>query len=909
MLRENLSINVTPGGVPVIIHISQYDIGLRTFVFSPYTSHGTFTPDAAAAATLEGTKPDGNVIIHNCEYNASTGEITYTVQEQLAAVAGKVWSKLTLRDTSGNAIGYAAIIWMVDMAGVEDGAIASDSDISALQEFIAEFGTINAYKAALDGALAAVGGPYVASTVSQMTDHSKVYVYTGSQTGYTAGHWYYWNGSAWTDGGVYQAAAVETDKTLTVADMAADAKATGDAVAELKNDIAVSASRDKTMTGSLLLQWEPGSIKSTDGTEITSNTSIRTGFISVDGSSGVILNPAGRGFKLFEYDSAKAFLRTYNSSTANKYEYTYGADAAFVRVVIVANGNISDAEYFAFVDAESYDQSYIGSGINDTNNNIVISASRDKTVTGSLLLQWEKGSIKSADGTEISSSTSIRTGFISVDGSSGVILNPAGRSFKLFEYDSQRGFLRTYTSTTATSYNYTFGTDAAYVRITIAANGSVSDAEYFAFVSGDNYVKSYVDYRTDAVNTALLNFESVSIPEWEQGGLYAATGLPYSSQNAVRTDFIDVHDTEFLYISNPGAETWKVYSYDSTQAFIAGNAASDATTGIYRVGKNTHYVRIQGSATGIVPDDMAGFSYVKNGVGGVFKYINENKRKEISILFVGNSLTQDGITYMPYLLKTYYPEINFKFYIWYNGGYTLAQQYTKFINDDVCAIFSVAEDSAAWTNYNNSKKMSDILNDYTFDVVCLQEYFNYKTQYTESDLTDWNNCRDYIQSHYTGGNGLEFITLFHAPLRESADSVFTLTKAGCDLILQKTIAEDMIPNGIAVYRALSTSLDSLGDQGHLSPDGTHTQEGLPCLLQAYANICWLFDRMAINKSIYGIPFKMTTAIYETINVPGANLGTGVIEGTDAQNLLAQEVAIKAYKEAKQMVVQNLYSAS
>lgn len=237
MLRENLSINVTPGGVPVTIHISQYDIGLRTFVFAPYTSHGTFTPDAAAAATLEGTKPDGNIIIHSCEYNSTTGEITYTVQEQLAAVSGKVWSKLTLRDTSGNAIGYAAIIWMVDMAGVEDGAIASDSDISALQQFIAEFGTINAYKAALDGALAAVGGPYVASTVSQMTDHSKVYVYTGSQTGYTAGHWYYWNGSAWTDGGVYQAAAVETDKTLTVADMAADAKATGDAVAELKNDL------------------------------------------------------------------------------------------------------------------------------------------------------------------------------------------------------------------------------------------------------------------------------------------------------------------------------------------------------------------------------------------------------------------------------------------------------------------------------------------------------------------------------------------------------------------------------------------------------------------------------------------------------------------------------------------------
>ena len=50
---------------------------------------------------------------------------------------------------------------------------------------------------------AMVGTPMVASNTSQMTDHTKIYVYTGSQSGYTYGHWYYWNGSAWTDGGAY----------------------------------------------------------------------------------------------------------------------------------------------------------------------------------------------------------------------------------------------------------------------------------------------------------------------------------------------------------------------------------------------------------------------------------------------------------------------------------------------------------------------------------------------------------------------------------------------------------------------------------------------------------------------------------------------------------------------------------
>lgn len=82
---------------------------------------------------------------------------------------------------------------------------------------------------------AAVGSPLVASTVSAMTDHNKVYVYTGSESGYTSGNWYYWNGSAWTSGGVYNSQGINTDKTLSVEDVAADAKKTGDEIDDLKS--------------------------------------------------------------------------------------------------------------------------------------------------------------------------------------------------------------------------------------------------------------------------------------------------------------------------------------------------------------------------------------------------------------------------------------------------------------------------------------------------------------------------------------------------------------------------------------------------------------------------------------------------------------------------------------------------
>ena len=81
------------------------------------------------------------------------------------------------------------------------------------------------------------GAPSTASTVAQMTDHTKAYVYTGEESGYVTGNWYYWNGSSWVSGGVYNAVAIQTDKSLTLDGKAADAKTVGDELNDLKADL------------------------------------------------------------------------------------------------------------------------------------------------------------------------------------------------------------------------------------------------------------------------------------------------------------------------------------------------------------------------------------------------------------------------------------------------------------------------------------------------------------------------------------------------------------------------------------------------------------------------------------------------------------------------------------------------
>ena len=93
-----------------------------------------------------------------------------------------------------------------------------------------------------------LGAPYAASTVSSMTDRTRIYVYTGDESGYTKGNWYYWNGSSWVSGGVYNSVAVETDKTLTIAGKAADGEVVGQQIGELKESLKnINVDTDKTL--------------------------------------------------------------------------------------------------------------------------------------------------------------------------------------------------------------------------------------------------------------------------------------------------------------------------------------------------------------------------------------------------------------------------------------------------------------------------------------------------------------------------------------------------------------------------------------------------------------------------------------------------------------------------------------
>jgi len=180
---------------------------------------------SGSTAVLAGTKPDGTVYSQAGTLAGNTA--TFAEDVQMTAVAGTWDAKITVTN-GGNCICTARITITIDPDTVAGGAIPSDSQLD---------GIIAECRAIADSVRKeAYGSPLVADAVEDMTDQSRVYVYTGSESGMTAGHWYYYDGTAWTDGGVYNAIAVDTDTTLTIAGKAADAKEVGDQLADVKED-------------------------------------------------------------------------------------------------------------------------------------------------------------------------------------------------------------------------------------------------------------------------------------------------------------------------------------------------------------------------------------------------------------------------------------------------------------------------------------------------------------------------------------------------------------------------------------------------------------------------------------------------------------------------------------------------
>ena len=244
MVNKKIQLDFTEEGLREKIEVVQGDTG-RVLICNIIGVDMT-----NVSARFYAVKKSGKEIYNNCTVSKNT--VTIELPEQTLAEVGIVKCQLDLRKGDQKVQSFIFDIDVTDSLMAQSEYLSS-SEYKVVDDLADKVEKNENKIAELDDKKANkddYGSPLKAKTVAEMTDKKKVYVYVGTETGYINGNWYTWEETAWVSGGVYNSAAIQTDKTLTQSDKAADSAIVGQQIGLLKESLKNVAVTDGSITTS-----------------------------------------------------------------------------------------------------------------------------------------------------------------------------------------------------------------------------------------------------------------------------------------------------------------------------------------------------------------------------------------------------------------------------------------------------------------------------------------------------------------------------------------------------------------------------------------------------------------------------------------------------------------------------------
>lgn len=251
IVTDRIRVNIVHSfAVPPRVKCEQYD-GDYTKLIQATVYNGDVLysiPSAVRRIVVSGLKPDNTGFSYDCTWIGNT--VSFSLMRQMTVVDGKVPCNITMFDASNNQVSSAVFVLDVEKAALPSDVVVSSNDFQTFIDYVQAANLYWQYSKSyaigntgvregenVDNAkyyahLARMykGSPLTASTISEMIDTERVYVYVGNESGYNNGHWYFYDDTAWVDGGVYNSQGQQTDTELITPDIAADAKAVGDII-------------------------------------------------------------------------------------------------------------------------------------------------------------------------------------------------------------------------------------------------------------------------------------------------------------------------------------------------------------------------------------------------------------------------------------------------------------------------------------------------------------------------------------------------------------------------------------------------------------------------------------------------------------------------------------------------------
>lgn len=427
--------------------------------------------------------------------------------------------------------------------------------------------------------------------------------------------------------------------------------------------------------------------------------------------------------------------------------------------------------------------------------------------------------------------------------------------------------------------------------------------QYIPMMQEVNGLKTYTDNIAETLNEKIDILSNVPEWEWTYNKMVSSSGAISNSDYYAITQIVDCQEGDVFYNHTAGRDALSGFSYY--------HVLYKTTT----VKNDTFYQRIGASSTRkmSIPEDVTGYRFMfgRSTSGGV--QISEGDidnvdlevlRKgtpndidtHIKVLCIGNSFSQDSVSYMPYILRGLANNVKLTLGISYVGGAGIDDYITLFGNDSATVTFNkLPYNSDAWINTAN-QTFKSILEAEDWDVVTFQQKSTEQEDWTHFGTL--NTLIDDVVGYLATTHGKSVRVGWLMPqirLNGSTASSYANMIECVKKVLETTPCSFVIPCGTAIQLARQNdTIKDLGDGGGLTKDGAHLQEGLPCLISAYVTTIKVLGFIGLEyKSILGEQTRPTQEWITAKAIPGQN-GTSV-GVTDANCYIAQQIATEAIK--------------
>lgn len=287
---------------------------------------------------------------------------------------------------------------------------------------------------------------------------------------------------------------------------------------------------------------------------------------------------------------------------------------------------------------------------------------------------------------------------------------------------------------------------------------------------------------------------------------------------------------------------------------------------------------------------------IDGGVTTVWSGITDAKQS-LKVLVIGSSFGQDCSVYSPWIMEEMNDRVSVTMGNVYMSGGNIDQYNTWFDSTQTLNYFKRSAGASAWSRLSTADSSTGmtlkqcLLNE-RWDMILINQSARLGADYSSfaNTLTYINKMADHV------GHNVVFGYLM--PQRAIGYSyTYDALTAAARQVYDEYPVSFIVPAGAAIEKARGTTLDSIGDAGHLCYDSEvgHLQEGLPALIANYVTAAVLLQVAGLGmQGIYGSRINPTAEWVASHVIPGTNgNSTGIVGGN---KLIGQRCAIAGMKE-------------